>query len=667
MSPAAETTTKLGLDVAAAATSMGGIRHSFYGQYPALKAEADLEYETFKLRVMAFFGKHAALRVGETEDLLQNKYKGKEFDLLRDLCTQYGAPLDAEVAAYQVTLKELQTEHLNKSGGTVRPGMISPKPPSRPVSAALARPGSAMSTMRSPAFRPSVPPSPLGIGMTPRGGGVGFGGGGLGGVASGGGSGMTPLHIPNPGVDESVVQSMLSELRTQHEAHLEDEKANFRKILVEKDGALVGVQGELEGLRREKTSVMEAKAQLEDKLSRAQSQGGEALAKSEEEISKLQEVIATLKDDLGGVRQELTYGKEKLQSAELMIANMASGHEEVIARDKAAAEERAAQMRVKDDLHAQAIKDLEGLMKANDVRAKYDLSTAKAAWEGQEAELRAAHEAAKGAVEGELEAVRRELTVLSAHSAQELSAAQMKIDDLKKANAELLRRAEMAEAAMREMQAEVQEARAVQQYNTQLHKDLTREQVQRKRLHNEIEDMKGKIRVYVRVRPFSTNERSRGCTEAVTKDGKLSVLVKGANGPDSKKNYDFDNVFSGSEGNTQADIFRDTKHLMLSVIDGYNVCIFAYGQTGAGKSFTMIGAADIGQCLKENGEFDELAGITPRAVSEVFRLLGERQAQVSTEVEVQMFQLYRDGLDDLLVGGSRRSGKTKGTTRTSRR
>ena len=70
----------------------------------------------------------------------------------------------------------------------------------------------------------------------------------------------------------------------------------------------------------------------------------------------------------------------------------------------------------------------------------------------------------------------------------------------------------------------------------------------------------------------------------------------------------------------------------------------------------MIGAGDLGTCIRENGEFDELAGITPRAVSELFRLLSERQAQVSTEVEVQMFQLYRDGLDDLLVGSG---GKKK--------
>ena len=50
-----------------------------------------------------------------------------------------------------------------------------------------------------------------------------------------------------------------------------------------------------------------------------------------------------------------------------------------------------------------------------------------------------------------------------------------------------------------------------------LHKDLGREQLARKRLHNEMEDMKGKIRVYVRIRPFSRKEKDMGCTEAVLK------------------------------------------------------------------------------------------------------------------------------------------------------
>jgi hypothetical protein len=98
---------------------------------------------------------------------------------------------------------------------------------------------------------------------------------------------------------------------------------------------------------------------------------------------------------------------------------------------------------------------------------------------------------------------------------------------------------------------------------------------------------------------------------------------------------------------------------MLSVIDGYNVCIFAYGQTGSGKTFTMIGARDLTTALTSspNGnECHELAGITPRAVAEIFRLVNERQAQCTAQVTVQMFQLYRDGLEDLLQGVNRKRG-----------
>lgn len=199
-----------------------------------------------------------------------------------------------------------------------------------------------------------------------------------------------------------------------------------------------------------------------------------------------------------------------------------------------------------------------------------------------------------------------------------------------------MKRADAAEALQKLMQSEILESRQVLQFNTQLHKDLLREQNARKRLHNEMEDLKGRIRVYARIRPFSKSEEERGSTEAVVKDGKLTVLVKQEG---NKKVFDFDGVFGGvsSAGNSQADIFRDTKHLIMSVVDGYNVCIFAYGQTGSGKTFTMIGAADIGECLQENGDFDELAGITPRAVSELFRLLSERNAQSTYVVTLFLF------------------------------
>lgn len=82
---------------------------------------------------------------------------------------------------------------------------------------------------------------------------------------------------------------------------------------------------------------------------------------------------------------------------------------------------------------------------------------------------------------------------------------------------EAFKKAAEAEENQRLLQNEVAEAKIIQKFNAQLHKDLLREQSMRKKLHNDMEDLKGKIRVYVRIRPFSNSERERGCMEAVTK------------------------------------------------------------------------------------------------------------------------------------------------------
>jgi hypothetical protein len=126
---------------------------------------------------------------------------------------------------------------------------------------------------------------------------------------------------------------------------------------------------------------------------------------------------------------------------------------------------------------------------------------------------------------------------------------------------------------------------------------------------------------------------------------------------DSTKQFDFDQVFTGIKDNAQSDIFRDSKHLVMSVVDGYNVCIFAYGQTGSGKTFTMIGGCSIEDSMKPDGEFVDDAGIAPRAVSELFRLLNERSEQSTYSVDVTMFQIYRDGLQDLLKKPTKKGGK----------
>ncbi|XLU55800.1 hypothetical protein S245_050448 [Arachis hypogaea] len=55
----------------------------------------------------------------------------------------------------------------------------------------------------------------------------------------------------------------------------------------------------------------------------------------------------------------------------------------------------------------------------------------------------------------------------------------------------------------------------------------------------------------------------------------------------SKQPFKFDRVYTPKDD--QVDVFADASSMVTSVLDGYNVCIFAYGQTGTGKTFTMEG------------------------------------------------------------------------------
>ncbi|NXI94777.1 KIFC3 protein, partial [Psophia crepitans] len=97
--------------------------------------------------------------------------------------------------------------------------------------------------------------------------------------------------------------------------------------------------------------------------------------------------------------------------------------------------------------------------------------------------------------------------------------------------------------------------------------------------------LQGNIRVFGRVRPI-TKEDGEGpeAANAVTfdtdDDAVLHLLHKG-----KQVSFELDKVFPPQA--SQEEVFQEVQALVTSCIDGYNVCIFAYGQTGAGKTYTM--------------------------------------------------------------------------------
>lgn len=76
--------------------------------------------------------------------------------------------------------------------------------------------------------------------------------------------------------------------------------------------------------------------------------------------------------------------------------------------------------------------------------------------------------------------------------------------------------------------------------------------------------------------------------------------------------------------------------MVTSVLDGYNVCIFAYGQTGTGKTFTMEGA-------------EKNRGVNYRTLEELFQIARERKETVTYDICVSVLEVYNEQIRDLLA------------------
>ncbi|BAB11107.1 kinesin-like protein [Arabidopsis thaliana] len=159
-----------------------------------------------------------------------------------------------------------------------------------------------------------------------------------------------------------------------------------------------------------------------------------------------------------------------------------------------------------------------------------------------------------------------------------------------------------------------------------------------RRLYNEVQELKGNIRVYCRIRPFLQGQNKKQTSiEYTGENGELVVANPLKQGKDTYRLFKFNKVF-GPES-TQEEVFLDTRPMIRSILDGYNVCIFAYGQTGSGKTYTMSGPSITSE---------EDRGVNYRALNDLFHLTQSRQNSVMYEVGVQMVEIYNEQVRDLL-------------------
>ena len=166
------------------------------------------------------------------------------------------------------------------------------------------------------------------------------------------------------------------------------------------------------------------------------------------------------------------------------------------------------------------------------------------------------------------------------------------------------------------------------------------EEIIRRRLHNQVQELKGNIRVFCRVRPTLPHESDRAAeirfpdTELEGKEIEVvGPAEKSALGKELTKThpFSFDKVFGPKDQN--ADVFEEISQLIQSALDGYNVCIFCYGQTGAGKTFTMSSPD----------------GMIPRAVHQIYETAKGLESKGWTyTMEGNFVEVYNESINDLL-------------------
>ncbi|XP_070824478.1 kinesin-like protein KIF1B isoform X15 [Chaetodon trifascialis] len=154
------------------------------------------------------------------------------------------------------------------------------------------------------------------------------------------------------------------------------------------------------------------------------------------------------------------------------------------------------------------------------------------------------------------------------------------------------------------------------------------------------------VKVAVRVRPFNSREMSKDSKCIIQMQGNTTTITNPKAPKEPAKTFSFD--YSYWSHTTPEDpsfasqnlVYNDIgKEMLAHAFEGYNVCIFAYGQTGAGKSYTMMGKQEEGQ-----------EGIIPMLCEDLFEKINEdsNKEELSYSVEVSYMEIYCERVRDLL-------------------
>lgn len=191
-----------------------------------------------------------------------------------------------------------------------------------------------------------------------------------------------------------------------------------------------------------------------------------------------------------------------------------------------------------------------------------------------------------------------------------------------------------------------------------LRSKLAMESARRRKLLDELQDLRGSIRVYCRLMEptASIYDKKQNYIDMVSNEvlmlhrDRSSGALQGnhSSSPTVSKNspmcFEFDGILASDVG--QQDVYAEFEAVCASVLEGFKICVMSYGEANAGKTHTMLG--DI---KKRNLSVSiENEGIHLRAAKQLFSLLEHRKGKFEHTVTMDLVEVHDEKLTDLLAG-----------------
>ncbi|OQR83828.1 kinesin-like protein [Achlya hypogyna] len=391
-------------------------------------------------------------------------------------------------------------------------------------------------------------------------------------------------------IDHSAVQKELHDL--QEKWRIQDEENTSAKTFWQKSTDMI----------KENRRLTEDIVHVTSQLAKA----NEVIAAKDKDVVALQEAVSAMEAKLAQVDAERHAWTDQVTSLKATVAEEKSRREHFqLAQDQLASDNTA--------LYAQMVAVQTGC-------------------EARLEEMKAAYEKKMHSVAEEMRMLQTENRVLSRVSTSEA---------IHRRDASLPAPAPAGavvdDSEFKKLTEDFFEVRTQLAAQTALVADLERQvhegNILRRAMHNTIQELRGNVRVHVRLRPFLPSDGDyEKLKSSWVVDEDASTIVSSA----KQMRFSFDKLFGQTHGQEQ--VFNEVADFIQSAIDGYHVCIFAYGQTGSGKTYTMQG-----------GRRPEMRGIIPRSMNLIMGCCATLLEQGwDYTLEVTYMEIYNETIRDLL-------------------